>query len=66
MTAADPLLDLPAIAEYAGGVSVDYVRRCSRLGDTNPKHLPLTKFAGRLVARRSTVDAWIDRNTNAA
>lgn len=65
MTADDPLLDLAAIAEYTGD-SIDYVRRRTKLPEAHPEYLPAIKHAGRIKARRSAVNAWIDRNSEAA
>ena len=55
----DPLMDLAAIAAYSGS-SVDWVRRRAHLPSNHPEYLAVLKHAGKLKARRSVVNAWID------
>ena len=60
MSAADdPVMSLAAIAAYAG-TSVDTIRRAMRRGEDNPQRLQGHLRAGRLTARRSEVNRWLD------
>ena len=56
----DPLLDIPSIADYAK-TSPDMVRRAIKRAESSRDHLPAMKHFGKLKARLSDVDAWIDR-----
>ena len=61
----DPLLDIPSIADYAK-TSPDMVRRAIKRAASLPDHLPAMKHYGKLKARLSDVDAWIDRTKEPA
>ena len=62
MSADDPLMDYTATGLYLGGRSERYVRRLTKLGATNPEHLPTIRLGSRVFIRRSDANAWIDRN----
>lgn len=61
----NPLLTIPDIAAYAK-VGPGEVRRHMKRAATDPRFLPGVMHAGKLKARLSEVDAWIDRNSTPA
>ena len=65
MTIDDPLMTLPEIADYAK-VGAGEVRRDMKRTQTDPRFLPGILHRGKLKARRSAVNAWIDRTATPA
>ena len=65
MTANDPQMTPPEIADYAK-VGSGEVRRDMKRTQADPRHLPGILHRGRVEARRSAVNAWIDRTATPA
>jgi excisionase family DNA binding protein len=51
----DVYLSLRAVGPYLGGVAYRTVKRYRRLG------MPAYRIGGRVLVRRSELDAWLDR-----
>lgn len=61
----DPLMTLPEIAAYAK-VGAGEVRRDMKRTKTDPRYLNGILHHGKLKARLSEVDVWIERNSKPA
>lgn len=61
----DPLLTIQAIALYAS-VGAGEVRRDMKRAGDDPRRLAGVLHRGKLKARRSEVNAWIERNAQPA
>lgn len=61
----DPLMNLEQIAAYAS-VGAGEVRRDMKRTPSDPRWLAGIKHRGRLKARRSAVNDWIDRGASPA
>lgn len=61
MTADDPLMNREQIAEYVGRISVRTIYDDMKRPAEDRRHLAAVKVLGKLMARRSDVEAWIAR-----